>query len=120
METHAAETKMESESVQMSLVELMALCMAMNDSELTRDMGVEAGGLGALEKMCALMRSTMLSAAETTEGAAGLDASTALRADTASFNPPWREEFAGSKLAGGIKPSEFDAFHEMYAQISKQ
>jgi len=29
---------------------------------------------------------------------------------------PWREEFAGSKLAGGIKPSEFDAFHEMYEQ----
>ena len=26
---------------------------------------------------------------------------------------PWRTEFAGDKLAGGIKPEEFDAFHEM-------
>jgi len=52
--------------------------MAMKDSELTRDIGVEAGGLGALSKMCALMRSTMLSAAETTELAAGFEAITAL------------------------------------------
>jgi len=33
---------------------------------------------------------------------------------------PWREEFAGSKLAGGIKPSEFDAFHEMYEHSKQQ
>ena len=26
--------------------------------------------------------------------------------------PPWRTEFAGDKLAGGIRPEEFDAFHE--------
>jgi alkylation response protein AidB-like acyl-CoA dehydrogenase len=26
---------------------------------------------------------------------------------------PWRPEYAGTKLAGGVKPEEFDAFHEM-------
>jgi len=26
---------------------------------------------------------------------------------------PWRTEYAGDKLAGGIAPNEFDAFHEM-------
>ena len=26
--------------------------------------------------------------------------------------PPWQAEFAGDKLAGGVKPQEFDAFHE--------
>lgn len=27
--------------------------------------------------------------------------------------PPWRVEYSGTKIAGGIKPEEFDSFHEL-------
>ena len=29
------------------------------------------------------------------------------------MGPPWPTEYAGSHVAGGIKPEEFDSFHEL-------
>lgn len=31
----------------------------------------------------------------------------------AAVGPPWPTKFAGSNLAGGVKPEEFDCFHEL-------
>jgi hypothetical protein len=33
---------------------------------------------------------------------------------------PWRPQFAGTKLAGGIKPEEFDAFHVRLSNTKRQ
>ena len=29
------------------------------------------------------------------------------------IGPPWPTEYVGSNIAGGVRPEEFDAFHEL-------